>query len=77
LAEVLSLARKLSRAEIELVFAPELGRCDDIGREHLAVELDVIANASTWESLRVQNDLSAEAARETVGRMLRASLRDA
>ena len=77
LAEVLSLARKLSRAEIELVFAPELGRRDEIGREHLAIELEVIANASTWETLRVQHDLSAEAARETVGRMLRASLRDA
>ncbi len=77
LAEVLWLARKLSRAEVELVFAPELGRRDDAGREHLAIELEVIANASTWETLRVQHDLSAEAARETVGRMLRASLRDA
>ena len=77
LVEVLSLARKLSRAEIELVFAPELGRHDDAGRERLAMELEVISNASTWEVLRLQHDLSAEAARDTVARMLRAFLRDA
>jgi AcrR family transcriptional regulator len=77
LAEVLSMARKLSRAEVELVFAPELGRRDDAGREHLAVELEVIANASTWEVLRLQHDLSADAARETIARLLRACLRDA
>ena len=77
LAEVLALARTLSRAEIELVFAPELERRDGAGREQLAVELEVIANASMWEALRAQHDLSAEAARETVARLLRASLRDA
>jgi TetR/AcrR family transcriptional regulator, regulator of autoinduction and epiphytic fitness len=77
LAEVLSLARQLSRAEIELVFAPELGRRDDAGRERLVMELEVVSNASTWEVLRVQHELSPEAARDTVARMLRAFLRDA
>jgi hypothetical protein len=77
LAEVLSLARTLSRAEIELVFAPELGRSDDAGRERLVMELEVVSNASTWEVLRLQHDLSSEAARDTVARMLRAFLRDA
>jgi AcrR family transcriptional regulator len=76
LAEVLSLARQLSRAEIELVFAPELGR-DDAGRERLVMELEVVSNASTWEVLRRQHELSAEAARDTVARMLRAFVRDA
>jgi len=37
----------------------------------------VVSNASTWEVLRLQHDLSAEAARDTVARMLRAFLRDA
>jgi TetR/AcrR family transcriptional regulator, regulator of autoinduction and epiphytic fitness len=77
LAEVLSLARKLSRAEIELVFAPELGRRKGADRERLAVELEVVANASTWESLRLQHALSAEDARGTVARILRALLRGA
>jgi TetR/AcrR family transcriptional regulator of autoinduction and epiphytic fitness len=77
LAEVLSLARKLSRAEIELVFAPELGRRDDAGRERLVMELEVVSSASTWEVLRLQHDLSSEAARDTVARMLRAFLPDA
>ncbi len=65
------------RQEIELVFAPELGRRDDAGGERLVMELEVVSNASTWEVLRLQHDLSAEAARDTVARMLRAFLRDA
>jgi TetR/AcrR family transcriptional regulator, regulator of autoinduction and epiphytic fitness len=76
LAEVLSLARKFSRAEIELVFAPELAQRDG-GRDRLVMELEVISNASTWEVLRRQHDLSVEEARDTVARMLRAFLRDA
>jgi hypothetical protein len=59
------------------VFAPELGRRDDAGRERLVMELEVISNASTWEVLRRQHDLSAEGARDTVARMLRAFVRDA
>jgi TetR/AcrR family transcriptional regulator, regulator of autoinduction and epiphytic fitness len=77
LAEVLSLARKLSCAEIELVFAPEIGRRDAADKARLVVALEVIASASTWEVLRVQHDLAPEAARETVADMLQACLRDA
>jgi TetR/AcrR family transcriptional regulator, regulator of autoinduction and epiphytic fitness len=77
LAEVLSLARKMSGAEIELVFAPEIGRRDAADRARLVVELEVVSSASTWEVLRLQHDLSPETARETVADMLRACLRDA
>jgi TetR/AcrR family transcriptional regulator, regulator of autoinduction and epiphytic fitness len=77
LANVLALGRTFSRAEIELVFAPELARRDGTGRERLLVELEVVSNATTWEALRLQHELSADAARETVTDMLRAFLRDA
>ena len=77
LAEVLRLARQLSRAEIEIVFAPELGRRRGADRDRLLVELEVVSNASTWEALRLQHELPAPAAREVVADMLRASLRDA
>ena len=59
------------------MFARELGRRDDADRERLVMELEVASSASTWEVLRLQHDLSSEAARETVARMLRAFLRDA
>lgn len=77
LAEVLSLARQLSRAEIEIVFAPELDRRNGADRNRLLLELEVIANASTWEALRLQHDLPSERAREVVADMLRALLHDA
>ena len=77
LAEVLALARKLSCAEIELVFGPEIGRREGADRSRLVVELEVVASASTWETLRLHHHLPADAARETVACMLRACLRDA
>jgi TetR/AcrR family transcriptional regulator, regulator of autoinduction and epiphytic fitness len=76
LAEVLSLARKMSCAEIELVFAPEIGRRDPGDRARLVVELELVSSASTWEALRLQHDLAPDAAREIVAEMLRACLRD-
>ena len=77
LAEVLSLARQLSRAEIETVFARELDRRDGADRNRLLFELEVVANASTWEALRLQHDLSSARAREIVADMLGAFLRGA
>ena len=58
------------------MFAPELARRDGASRERLVTELEVVSNASTWEVLRFHHDLSSEAARDTVARMLRAFLRD-
>lgn len=77
LAEVLSLARQLSRAEIETVFASELGRRDGADRKHLLLQLEVVSSASTWEALRLQHDLPPEQAREVVADMLQALLHDA
>ncbi len=77
LAEVLALARRLSRAEIELVFGPELGRREGAARSRLVVQLDLLSSASTWETLRLHYDLSPARAQETVADMLRACLRDA
>jgi TetR/AcrR family transcriptional regulator of autoinduction and epiphytic fitness len=77
LAEVLALARKLSRAEIELVFGNELSRRNGANRERLIIELDLLSSATTWETLRLHYDQSAEAAREIVAETLRACLRDA
>jgi TetR/AcrR family transcriptional regulator of autoinduction and epiphytic fitness len=77
LAEVLSLARKLSRAEIELVFGNEIGRREGDDRARVVVELDMLSSAATWETLRVHYDRSADEAREIVADLLRACLRDA
>ena len=77
LAQVLSLGRQFSRAEIETVFAAELGRRRGAGRDRLLLEIEVVSNASTWEAFRLQHDLSAETARQTVADMLRALLHDA
>jgi len=77
LAEVLALARQLSRAEIETVFATELERRRDANRDRLLLELEVASSASTWEVLRLQHGLPPAQAREAVADMLQAFLRDA
>jgi AcrR family transcriptional regulator len=77
LAQVLSLGRQFSRAEIETVFAPELGRRDGADRSRLLLEVEVVSNASTWEALRLQHDVPSGSARQVVADMLRALLGDA
>jgi TetR/AcrR family transcriptional regulator of autoinduction and epiphytic fitness len=77
LAEVLALARNLSRAEIELVFGEEIGRREGDGRTRVVVQLDMLSSATTWETLRLQYDQSPDEAREIVANLLRACLRDA
>jgi TetR/AcrR family transcriptional regulator of autoinduction and epiphytic fitness len=77
LAEVLALARKLSRAEIELVFGSELKRRQGTDRERLAIELDMLSSASVWETLRLHYDRSADEARQIVAETLQACLHDA
>jgi AcrR family transcriptional regulator len=77
LAEVLALARNLSRAEIELVFGKEIGRRKGDGRTCVIVQLDMLSSATTWETLRLQYDQSPDEAREIVAKLLRACLRDA
>jgi TetR/AcrR family transcriptional regulator, regulator of autoinduction and epiphytic fitness len=77
LAEVLALARKLSRAETELVFGAELAPRESAERERVVVELDLLSSATVWETLRVHYDKSADGAREIVADTLRACLREA
>jgi TetR/AcrR family transcriptional regulator, regulator of autoinduction and epiphytic fitness len=77
LAEVLALARKLSRAEIEVVFGTELAERDGADRTRLAIELDMLSSASVWETLRVHYDQSADEARQIVAETLTSRLRDA
>jgi TetR/AcrR family transcriptional regulator, regulator of autoinduction and epiphytic fitness len=77
LAEVLALARKLSRAEIEVVFGTELAERDGADRTRLAIELDLLSSASVWETLRVHYDQSADEARQIVAETLTSRLRDA
>jgi AcrR family transcriptional regulator len=76
LTEVLALARGLSRAEIEVVFRPEIARRTGADRERLILQLEVLSSASMWETLRLQHDVKPAAARETVADMLRACLRE-
>jgi len=76
LAEVLGLARTLSRAEIELVFGAELARRERAERERLVVELDLLSSSAVWETLRIHYDQSADEAREIVADTLRACLRE-
>jgi TetR/AcrR family transcriptional regulator, regulator of autoinduction and epiphytic fitness len=76
LAEVLGLARELSRAEIELVFGPELSRRESVERERLVIELDLLASAAVWETLRTHYDQCADGARDIVADTLRSCLRE-
>jgi AcrR family transcriptional regulator len=76
LAEVLGLARQRSRAEIELVFGPELSRRESVERERLVIELDLLASSAVWETLRTHYDQSADGARDIVADTLRSCLRE-
>lgn len=77
LGNVLKLARQLSRAEIEHVFASELARHEGMDRERLLIAVEVVASGGTWESLRRHHGLSHAAAGDVVARTLRGLLRDA
>ncbi len=76
LAEVLGLARERSRAEIELVFGPELSRRESVERERLVIELDLLASSAVWETLRTHYDQCADGARDIVADTLRSCLRE-
>ena len=55
-----------ARAEVEQVFAPELGKLAGAERELLADALHVITLWSFWESLRTDLELSPRAARDVL-----------
>ena len=68
LARWLELGRKVSRADVERVFAKELDAVpDDVRAARLAV-VDTLAGTGAWEQLRRSSDLGVPAARKaTVG----------
>ena len=53
-----------ARAEVEQVFAPELGKLAGAERERLAGALHAVTLWSFWESLRTDLELSPQAARD-------------
>jgi len=52
-----------ARAEVEQIFAPELGKLAESERERLADALHAVTLWSFWESLRTDLELTPHAAR--------------
>ena len=75
IAEKLQLARSLGAAQVEEVFATELGAVRGRAREDLRAALCAIAAWPTWESLRRHQGLPADRAREILRAMLTAQLK--
>ncbi len=74
LAESLTWARGLARAQLAEVFAPELTARRGAARARLLDGLDVATGATTWEVLRRHRKLAPPAARRVVADMVRALL---
>ena len=72
LAESLTWARGLARAQLAEVFAPELTARRGAARSRLLDGLDVATGATTWEVLRRHRELSPVAARRVVADMVTA-----
>ncbi len=66
-----------ARAEVEQVFAPELGKLSGHERERLADGLHAVTLWSFWESLRTDLELSPQAAREVLTSTFTAMLEQA
>ncbi|HEX9063852.1 MAG TPA: TetR/AcrR family transcriptional regulator [Streptosporangiaceae bacterium] len=66
-----------ARAEVEQVFAPELGKLDNRERELLASALHAITLWAFWESLRTDLELSPQAARDVLTSTFTGLLRQA
>lgn len=60
LRRALDLARHAARAEIEGVFAPELGTVPDGERPRLRAALEIATSPSTWDTLQAQQKLSPD-----------------
>jgi TetR/AcrR family transcriptional regulator of autoinduction and epiphytic fitness len=67
-------AREHARAEVAVLFAPELKRCDPAEREELVAALSAAADWPFWESLRRHQRLSELQAQRVLGRILGALL---
>jgi hypothetical protein len=72
LAESLTWARGIARAQLAEVFAPELTARRGAARTRLLDSLDVATGSTTWEVLRRHRQLSPTAARRVVSDMVTA-----
>lgn len=65
LQQALSNGRQALRAEVKASFGPELAAAaavDATARERLLSGLDIVTNTTTWESLRVHQEMSVDEA---------------
>ncbi|MFO1079281.1 MAG: hypothetical protein U1E23_01455 [Reyranellaceae bacterium] len=62
--ERLEKVRALTRARLELMYAPELGSVPDRVRESLLIALEALTDFSVWGRLRESNGLSVDDACE-------------
>ncbi|MSP63948.1 MAG: TetR/AcrR family transcriptional regulator [Myxococcales bacterium] len=70
----LEQVRSWKRAEVERVFAQELD-ADPEGRAEISAALALAASFSAWESLRVHQGLTLDAARAVMRRMIESLVR--
>jgi TetR/AcrR family transcriptional regulator, regulator of autoinduction and epiphytic fitness len=74
LRRVLDVGRHALRAEIEGVFAAELGMVPDGERPRLRAALEIATSPDTWDVLRANQDLSPDEAAALVRDTVRATL---
>jgi TetR/AcrR family transcriptional regulator, regulator of autoinduction and epiphytic fitness len=74
LGRVLDIGRHALRAEIDGVFAAELGMVPDGERPRLRAALEIATSPGTWDELRAHQDLSPDEAATLVSDMVRATL---
>jgi TetR/AcrR family transcriptional regulator of autoinduction and epiphytic fitness len=74
LGRVLDVGRHALRAEIDGVFAAELGMVPDGERPRLRAALEIATSPGTWDVLRAHQDLSPDEAAALVSDMVRATL---
>lgn len=71
----LTAFRSLKRAQVEAVFAPEIGSCHKSVQRELAAALGCAASFSTWESLRSHQQLGVDEAQRVLTHLLCGVLR--
>jgi TetR/AcrR family transcriptional regulator of autoinduction and epiphytic fitness len=74
LGRVLDMGRHALRAEIDGVFAVELGMVSDGERPRLRAALEIATSPDTWDVLRAHQDLSPDEAAALVSDMVRVTL---
>lgn len=77
LSEARERGRRASVAQLERVFARELGGLDDATRRRRVGTIDAVLSGDAWDLLRGTHGLSYDAARLAVGEAVRTLLGDA